>query len=93
MNTIEILDPTNESKPPTRQPAPRLTGLAGKRVALLDISKPLGNHFLDVLEEELRRRGAETERFSKPTFTKPAPVDLRHEIATRCDAVIEALAD
>jgi hypothetical protein len=32
-------------------------------------------------------------RFQKPTFTKPAPVDLRQEIATRCDAVIEALAD
>jgi hypothetical protein len=32
-------------------------------------------------------------RFAKPTFTKPAPADLRHEIATQCDAVIEALAD
>ncbi len=36
---------------------------------------------------------AEVLRFVKPTFTKPAPVDLRHEIATRCDAVVEALAD
>jgi hypothetical protein len=32
-------------------------------------------------------------RFRKPTFTKPAPVDLRQEIATRCEAVVEALAD
>jgi hypothetical protein len=32
-------------------------------------------------------------RFTKPTFSKPAPVDLRHEIATQCHAVIEALAD
>lgn len=93
MNPIELLDPTNESRPATRKPAPRLGGIEGKRVALLDISKPLGNHFLDILEEGLRKRGAETERFRKPTFTKPAPVDLRHEIATRCDAVIEALAD
>ena len=30
---------------------------------------------------------------AKPTFTKPAPHDLRREIAARCDAVIEALAD
>ena len=30
---------------------------------------------------------------SKPTFTKVAPVDLRHEIATQCDVVVEALAD
>jgi hypothetical protein len=32
-------------------------------------------------------------RFRKPTYTKPAPIDLRHEIATTCDVVIEALAD
>ena len=32
-------------------------------------------------------------RYKKPTFTKPAPVDLRHEIATECEVVIEALAD
>jgi hypothetical protein len=29
----------------------------------------------------------------EPTFTKPAPVDLRHEIAIDCQVVIEALAD
>ena len=33
------------------------------------------------------------ERTAKPTFTKPAPPDVRREIAERCDAVIEALAD
>jgi len=33
------------------------------------------------------------ERTAKPTFTRPAPADLRREIAERCDAVIEALAD
>ena len=32
-------------------------------------------------------------RYPKPTFTKPAPVDLRHEIADECHVVIEALAD
>ncbi len=37
--------------------------------------------------------GARVERYAKPTFTKPAPIDLRHEIATKCDLVIEALAD
>ena len=38
-------------------------------------------------------RGATVKRYAKPTFTKPAPVDLRHEIAVKCDAVVEALAD
>ncbi len=62
-------------------------------VGLLDISKARGNVFLDQLEVELADRGLTVKRFTKPTFAKPAPVDLRHEIATSCDAVIEALAD
>jgi hypothetical protein len=41
----------------------------------------------------LRGRNIEVLRFAKPTFTKPAPIDLRHEISTKCDLVIEALAD
>jgi hypothetical protein len=88
-----FLDPTSERSLAIRARVPRLDSLAGKTVGLLDISKPRGNVFLDRLEAKLRDRGAETVRFVKPTFTKPAPVDLRHEIATRCDAVIEALAD
>ncbi len=41
----------------------------------------------------LTQLGATVKRYRKPTFTKPAPVDLRHEIATQCQVVIEALAD
>jgi hypothetical protein len=67
--------------------------LDGAVVGLLDISKPRGDRFLDRLEERLVELGVRVERFAKPTFAKPAPVDLRHEIATRCDLVIEALAD
>jgi hypothetical protein len=91
--TRVLLDPTSERQLAIRSRVQRLRTLAGKTVGLLDISKPRGNVFLDQLEGRLRERGAITIRFMKPTFTKPAPVDLRHEIATRCDAVIEALAD
>ena len=91
-----------------RQRLPRLDSLTGKRIALLDISKPRGDRFLDRLEQHLVDRGdvflnrlaqrltaigATVRRYQKPTFTKPAPVDLRHEIATECEVVIEALAD
>jgi hypothetical protein len=62
-------------------------------VGLLDIGKPRGDVFLDRLEERLVGGGASVLRFRKPTFTKPAPVDLRHEITTQCTLVIEALAD
>ena len=92
-NATVLLDPTGERSPATRERVPRLDTLEGKTVGLLDISKPRGDLFLDTIEARLRDRGTEVLRFVKPTFTKPAPVDLRHEIATRCDAVVEALAD
>jgi len=88
-----VLDPTDERRPARRPNAPRLAGIDGRRIALLDISKARGDVFLDRLAEHLERRGAHLERFTKPTFARPAPADLRQEIATRCDAVIEALAD
>ena len=88
-----VLDPMSEQKPKSIPRAPRLASLEKRTIGLLDISKPKGNVFLDRVEQELRALGAAVERFQKPTFAKPAPVDLRHEIATRCDAVVEALAD
>ncbi len=88
-----LFDPTSESRPTRHEPAPRLASLEGSRIGLLDISKPRGNVFLDRLQVRLEESGASVERFSKPTFTKNAPLDLRQRIAERCDAVIEALAD
>ena len=92
MNRV-VLDPTGERTVETRERLPRPSSMEGKMVGLLDISKPRGNIFLDRLEERLTEMGVRVERYAKPTFTKPAPIDLRHEIATQCDLVIEALAD
>lgn len=88
-----LLDPTSEIAVATRERARRPASLDGKVVGLLDISKPRGNVFLDRIDELLAERGVTVERFRKPTFTKPAPFDLRREISTKCDVVIEALAD
>jgi hypothetical protein len=88
-----LLDPTGERTVIERVRTPRPSTMRGQTVGLLDISKPRGNVFLDRLEQHLVERGATVRRYSKPTFAKPAPVDLRHEIATQCTLVIEALAD
>ncbi len=93
MSTRTILDPTGERTVAERARLARPASLDGLTVGLLDISKPRGNVFLDRIEERLREVGATVKRYRKPTFTKPAPVDLRHEIATECHVVIEALAD
>jgi hypothetical protein len=91
MRTI-VLDPTDERTPIRRAPVARPAALAGV-VGLLDIRKPRGDVFLDRLEASLRARGVEVRRYVKPTFTRPAPIDLRRAIATECNFVIEALAD
>jgi hypothetical protein len=88
-----VLDPTGEQQRAQRERLPRLKSLEGRTIGLLDISKPRGDLFLDRVEEKLRARGAKVNRYRKPTFTKPAPVDLRQQIATECDAALEALAD
>jgi len=88
-----VLDPTSESAPATRARLARPSSLSGETIGLLDISKPRGDVFLDEIERQLIERGAIVRRYKKPTFSKPAPVDLRHEIATQCTLVIEALAD
>jgi hypothetical protein len=88
-----LFDPTNEQRLAEMARCARPKSLAGLTVGLLDISKARGNVFLDRLEQRLTETGATVKRFSKPTFTKPAPVDLRHEIASQCQVVIEALAD
>jgi len=90
---VTLLDPTGEHSPTGRPLSARLDDLEGKVIGLLDIRKPRGDVFLDRLEERLRERGADVRRYAKPTFTKPAPADLRHEMSVACHGVIEALAD
>ena len=77
-----LLDPTNERTVLQRSLLERPASLQGKTIGLLDISKPRGDVFLNRIEQRLTELGATVLRYKKPTFTKPAPVDLRHEIAT-----------
>ena len=88
-----LLDPTSERSPATRALTARPASLDGLTVALLDIGKARGDVLLDRLAHRLTADGVAVRRYAKPTFAKPAPVDLRHEIAVHCEVVIEALAD
>lgn len=90
---LVLLDPTGERSPVIRSLTARPASLDGITVALLDIGKPRGDVFLNQVEGRLNERGIATRRYRKPTYTKPAPADLRHQISVECQAVIEALAD
>jgi hypothetical protein len=89
-----ILDPTDERVPVVRQIAERSGSVQGV-VGLLNISKPRGNILLDELDRLLGKGapGVEIRRYTKPTFAKPCPDALRHQIRDECDFMIEALAD
>lgn len=91
-----LVNPLNETPREIALAAPRPSTLAGASVALLDISKPGGNIFLDRLEALLRARYAVSRvvRITKPTFTKPAPDSILERIRSEgVHAVVEALAD
>ena len=88
-----MLDPTSEQEPARRQLLPRPESLDGLTVGLLDISKPRGDIFLGKLDALLSGKGITVKRYRKPTFTRVAPVDLKQQIASEVDVVVEGLAD
>ena len=89
-----ILDPTDEAVPVERSITARPAELAGA-VAFLDISRPRGSVVIDRLQELLTAAhpGIKVNRYAKPTFAKPAPAELRAQILSENDFVVEALAD
>ena len=91
--SITLVNPCDERRASAKA-APRLQTLAGKTVVLLDINKPGGSLFLDRLERLLLdgHGVGRILRETKPTYTKPAPVQLLEKLRG-VDAVIEALAD
>lgn len=90
---LQLLDPTNETKPAQRPRNARPSTLATATIGLLDIAKMRGDLFLDELDRQFTQRGMTVKRYQKPTYAHPAPVRLQQQIATECDVVLEALAD
>lgn len=91
--TTTLLDPTGELAPVERQPIEKPSSLQGLTLGLLDISKARGDVFLDRLDSLFSAEGVTVKRYKKPTFTRPAPVELLQQIATEVDVVVEGLAD
>ncbi len=91
----KLYDPTAAPKQAASALAARLPDLRDKTVGLLDISKAKGNFFLDRVEAMLTAHCQPRAiiRRMKPTFARPAPEDIRQELAQKCDFLIEALAD
>jgi len=94
--SLRLVNPRREQNGALAKKASRLGTLAGKTIALLDISKPGGAVFLDRLAVLLTCDYGVNDvvRETKPTFAKPAPADVIERLRQHhVDAVIEALAD
>ena len=91
---FEILDATDEREPVKRQLTRRPDSISGT-IALLDISKPRGDVFLDRIQQLLGERlpGVQTRRYRTPTVARPAPAEIKESIKKEAGFVIEALAD
>jgi len=88
-----LLDPTPETAAATQPRLARPRAIAGKTIGLFDIAKMRGDEFLDRLDELLTARGHTVKRYRKKHFTHLAPIELKQQIKSECDLVVEGLAD
>jgi hypothetical protein len=88
-----LLDPTAETAAAIVPRRERQPDIAGKTIGLLDIAKMRGDEFLDRLDELLTARGHKVKRYRKKHFTHLAPIEIKQQILSECDLVIEGLAD
>ena len=91
---FEVLDPTHETEPVARRPAPRLGSLAGCTVGFISNGKQGVREFLDALERELRDRYgvAEVVRTTKANLSAPAEPAI-FERAKAWHALVAAVGD
>jgi hypothetical protein len=90
---VDYVSPFDDRRRVAEPLATRPVSLAGKQVALIDITKRRGDEFLDRIQELLRSRGAVTFRVVKEIFSKPASPEIVRRIANRGDLAVEGLAD
>lgn len=88
-----LLDPTAEKEAAGRARLPRPQSLDGLTVAVLDISKPRGDVFLDHLSKRLEEHGMAVKRYRKATVARPAALEIQQAIADECDVMVEGLVD
>ena len=92
---MEILDPVAEAHPPSIAPAARGLDLRGKRLGLLDNSKPNARELLEALASSLAERYelARVVVRTKPTMSVPATEPMLESLAAECDVVITGSGD
>ncbi len=91
---LGLVDPTDPGRLDSKRPAPRLSALAGARIALLENRKPNAQQLLEQLASLLIDRGKVTSADvrSKFIYSRPAATEIVDELA-QYDAVVTAIGD
>jgi hypothetical protein len=92
---LVLVSPVNEPVPTDSVLAPRLAALDGKRLGLLDNSKPKAGRLLDAVATILHAQYGFTAmvRLCKPSASKPAAPEVIDELAKTCDLVLVGVGD
>ena len=90
-----LVDPTTQPVAASFTGAPRLRDLTGKRVGLIDDSKPNGKELLEELADLLKTRYgvADVMYHRKPSASKPADPEIISRMGKECDYAIVAIGD
>ena len=90
-----LVDPVTQPTAASFTSAPRLVDLRGKRVGLIDDSKPNGKELLEELADLLKARFgvAEVMYHRKPSASKPADPEAVAHMGRECDYAIVAIGD
>ena len=90
-----LLHPAAENLAERHGLAPRLPGLDGITLGLIDNRKRNSNVYLEELGRVLREDYgvAELVSFRKASQSMPTPPEVLDDMAVRCDAIIHAVAD
>jgi hypothetical protein len=93
MAGLDFLEPVPPSVVEELPLAPRLAGLGGSRVGLLDNQKANAGMLLAHVGDELSRRHPDVELVVDTKIATSAAPDAVMDHLRRCDAVILAIAD
>ncbi len=90
-----LVDPITQPMIASFTGAPRLADLRGKKVGLIDDSKPNGKEILEELADLLRSRYGVSDVMyhRKPSASKPADPEVVARMGKECDYAIVAIGD
>jgi hypothetical protein len=94
-DVVTVLHPAAEDVAEPQRLAPRLSGLQGTTVGLIDNHKRNANVYLEELGRLLQARYGVTEvvTYRKISQSMPTPDEVLDQLARTCDTIIHAVAD